>query len=367
MSGKGFENYYKDVSDKMKNRQLDILIVVDMFLTGFDSKALNTLWVDRQFKYHGLIQAFSRTNRILNSVKDHGNIVCFRKMKKRVDEALALFADSEASGEVIMRPFDDYYYGFTVPGGKHTPGFKELVDELMSKFPLVGFRYETEDDLYDFVKLFGSILRRYNLLMSFDDFTEDMRILTPGELQDYKSRYLSARDEVKRISARDRVSIRDDVVFEMELMYQNTISIAYMVNLIKDHDWGNSDDRAFKIDLEKKIGGDVKLRSKVSLIMAYINRVSDVSEGDVDWDQFVKQRMADELSRIIDENKLDKGKTEEFMRKALDNDVLSFDGKEFNDLLPPIPRFSKNIDRNAIVAKVEDQLRDFFELYQDTL
>lgn len=367
LSGKGFENYYKDVSDKMKNRQLDILIVVDMFLTGFDSKALNTLWVDRQFKYHGLIQAFSRTNRILNSVKDHGNIVCFRKMKKRVDEALALFADSEASGEVIMRPFDDYYYGFTVPGGKHTPGFKELVDELMSKFPLVGFRYETEDELYDFVKLFGSILRRYNLLMSFDDFTDDMRILTPGELQDYKSRYLSARDEVKRISARDRVSIRDDVVFEMELMYQNTISIAYMVNLIKDHDWGNSDDRAFKIDLEKKIGGDVKLRSKVSLIMAYINRVSDVSEGDVDWDQFVKQRMADELSRIIDENKLDKGRTEEFMRKALDNDVLSFDGKEFNDLLPPIPRFSKNIDRNAIVAKVEDQLRDFFELYQDTL
>ena len=166
---------------------------------------------------------------------------------------------------------------------------------------------------------------------------------------------------------KDCVSIRDDFIFEIELMYQNTISIAYMVNLIKDHDWGNSDDRAFKIDPEKKIGGDVKLRSKVSLIMAYINRVSDVSEGDVDWDQFVKQRMADELDRIIDENKLDKGKTEEFMRKALENDVLSFAGKEYYDLLPPIPRFSKTIDRNAIIAKVEDQLRDFFELYQDTL
>ena len=350
----------------MKKRELDLLIVVDMFLTGFDSKALNTLWVDRNFKYHGLIQAFSRTNRILNKVKDHGNIVCFRKMKKRVDEAIALFCDDKSvEASIIIKPFDDYYNGYTQPGGKYSPGFVDMVNDLRAKYPLDMFRLDTEDDLYDFVRLFGSVLRRYNLLMSYDDFTEDKRLLDPIDIQNYKSYYLEANETVKRLRMRDKVDIRDDIVFEMELMYQDTLSISYILNLIKSRDWGHSDDREFKADIQKRIGGDIRLRSKISLIMAFVNRVSDNAAGDIDWADFVKKRMDTELTRIITDNRLDDEKTRQFVSNAFKMDQIRFDGMEFNGILPPIPRFDPGANRAEKVTKVEEELSEYFEMYHD--
>ncbi len=367
IDGDGFGRYYKSVSERMKNRDLDLLIVVDMFLTGFDSKALNTLWVDRYFKYHGLIQAFSRTNRIINKVKDHGNIVCFRKMKKRVDEAIALFGNKDAGGEIVMLPFSDYYEGYLQDNGRYVPGFKDLVDELESRYPLSAFPLETEDDLYDFVSLFGKILRMFNLLMSYDDFTEDKRLISPGQLQNYKSRYLDAHDQVKRLRMRDKVDIRDDLVFETELLFQNTITVSYVLKMLEGHEWGGDGDREFKIDLERKIKGDIRLRSKLSLIMAFVNRVSDTSADDVDWGSFVKSRRESELDEIVSKFGLSRDKAFAFIDNALESDCYSSDGSDFSDLLPMTSRFQSPDDRRRLVEDIDAALREHFEMYRETV
>lgn len=165
-----FQNYYKDVSLRMKNKELDLLIVVNMFLTGFDATTLNTLWVDKNLKMHGLIQAFSRTNRILNSIKTFGNIVCFRNLQKRVDAAISLFGDKNAGGVVLLQSFKDYYYGYVGADEKPHPGYVDLVEELKEKFPLTQLSILGEQKQKDFIALFGTLLRMRNLLSSFDDF-----------------------------------------------------------------------------------------------------------------------------------------------------------------------------------------------------
>ena len=175
-----FQNYYKDVSLRMKNKELDLLIVVNMFLTGFDATTLNTLWADKNLKMHGLIQAFSRTNRILNSIKTFGNIVCFRNLQKRVDSAIALFGDREAGGIVLLHKFDDYYYGYTTQDGKDKPGYVDMINELTAKFPLTEPKIEGEQNQKDFISLFGAILRMRNLLLSFDEFKRQGNHLRTG-------------------------------------------------------------------------------------------------------------------------------------------------------------------------------------------
>ena len=186
--GDKFQNYYKDVSLRMKNKELDLLIIVNMFLTGFDATTLNTLWVDKNLKYHGLIQAFSRTNRILNSTKTFGNIVCFRNLQKRVDSAISLFGDKNAGGIVLLQSFKDYYYGYESVDGKYKPGYVDMIEDLTTKFSLSEPRIEGEQNQKDFIALFGAILRMRNLLSSFDDFA-GKEIISERDLQDYLGRY----------------------------------------------------------------------------------------------------------------------------------------------------------------------------------
>ena len=193
-SSEKFQSYYKDVSLRMKNKELDLLIVVNMFLTGFDATTLNTLWVDKNLKMHGLIQAFSRTNRILNSIKTFGNIVCFRNLQKRVDNAIALFGDKEAGGIVLLQSFKDYYNGFIGADDKAHPGYVDYVHDLQNNFPPEGFPLVGEQNQKDFIGLFGALLRMRNLLSSFDEFA-GKEILTERELQDYLGRYQDLRDE----------------------------------------------------------------------------------------------------------------------------------------------------------------------------
>ena len=189
-----FQNYYKDVSLRMKNKELDILIVVNMFLTGFDATTMNTLWVDKNLKMHGLIQAFSRTNRILNSIKTFGNIVCFRSLQKRVDSAISLFGDKNAGGIVLLQSFKDYYYGYESVDGKTMPGYVDMMRDLKNKFPLSESQIIGEQNQKDFIALFGAILRMRNLLLSFDKFKGDEQI-SERDLQDYLGRYQDLRDE----------------------------------------------------------------------------------------------------------------------------------------------------------------------------
>ena len=194
--GDKFQNYYKDVSLRMKNKELDLLIVVNMFLTGFDATTLNTLWVDKNLKMHGLIQAYSRTNRILNSIKVFGNIVCFRNLQKRTDDAISLFGDKEAGGIVLMRGYKDYYFGYEDADGKYHPGYQDMIEELTTKFPLTEERITGEQRQKEFIVLFGAILRMRNLLTSFDEFAGS-EILSERDFQDYLGRYQDLRDEWK--------------------------------------------------------------------------------------------------------------------------------------------------------------------------
>lgn len=222
-------NYYKDVSLRMKNKELDLLIVVNMFLTGFDATTLNTLWVDKNLKMHGLIQAFSRTNRILNSIKTFGNIVCFRNLQKRVDAAISLFGDKNAGGIVLMQSFKDYYYGYESVDGKQMPGYVDMIEDLNNKFPLSEPQIIGEQNQKDFIALFGAILRMRNLLLSFDEFAGKEGI-TERDLQDYLGRYQDLRDEWKRKRENGEITdIIDDIVFEVELIKQIEINIDYIL------------------------------------------------------------------------------------------------------------------------------------------
>ena len=246
-------------------------------------------------------------------------------------------------------------------------GFKDLVEELNRKYPPKAFPLKTEDELFEFVTLFGKILRMYNLLMSYDDFTPDKRILTPGQIQNYKSRYLDAHDQVKRLRMRDKVDIRDDLIFETELLFQNTITVSYILSMIEGREWGGEGDREFKLDIERKIKGDIRLRSKLSLIMAYINRVSDTSEVNIDWNEFVKQRRTKELDEIVTKFSLNREKTFAFIDSALENDYYSSDGSDFSELLPKTSRFSQSNERRASITEIDEALRDYFELYKETI
>src|SRR5690606_18451621 len=194
-TGGEFENYYKDISRRVKNRELDLLIVVNMFLTGFDATTLNTLWVDKNLRQHGLIQAFSRTNRILNSVKTYGNIVCFRDLKEEVDKAIALFGDKDAQSIVLLKTFDEYYNGYKEKD-KYYPGYKEMINELTTDYPL-GQPIIGEAAEKDFIRKFGAILKLRNILTSFDKF-EGKEILSERDFQDYQGIYLNLYQKYRR-------------------------------------------------------------------------------------------------------------------------------------------------------------------------
>lgn len=277
--GDKFQNYYKDVSLRMKNKDLDLLIVVNMFLTGFDATTLNTLWADKNLKMHGLIQAFSRTNRILNSIKTFGNIVCFRSLQKRTDEAIALLGDKNAGGIILMRGYKDYYFGYKDDDGKYHPGYVDMIEELTTRFPLAEERITGEQKQREFVILFGAILRMRNLLTSFDEFAGN-EILSERDLQDYLGRYQDIRDEWKnRKPTGEKEDITDDIVFEIELIKQIEINIDYILMLVKKYHDSHCHDQEILITIRKAVDASPELRSKKALIenfIAGINEVEDV-------------------------------------------------------------------------------------------
>jgi len=354
-----FQNYYKDVSLRMKNKELDLLIVVNMFLTGFDATTLNTLWVDKNLKKHGLIQAFSRTNRILNSVKTFGNIVCFRNLQKRVDSAISLFGDKEAGGVVLLRSFNDYYYGYE-ENGKHVPGLVDMVDELNAKFPLTEPRIEGEKNQKDFIILFGAILRMNNLLLSFDDYS-DKHLLSERDLQDYLSRYQDLRDEWKS-RKKDEKDITDDVVFEVELIRQIEINIDYILMLVKKYHDEHCSDKEILVTINKAVDASPELRSKKELIAGFIAQVDNVDDVMDGWhDYVIKQRKTD-LDAIISEENLKPEETRKFMENAFRDGEVKTTGTDINNIMPRISRFG-NSNRAQKKQTIIDKLSHFFEKY----
>ncbi|MDY6289978.1 MAG: type I restriction endonuclease subunit R [Succiniclasticum sp.] len=357
-----FQNYYKDVSLRMKNKELDLLIVVNMFLTGFDATTLNTLWVDKNLKMHGLIQAFSRTNRILNSIKTFGNIVCFRNLQKRVDAAISLFGDKNAGGIVLMKSFNDYYYGYENSDGKRVPGYVDMVEELTTKFPLTEPQIVGEQHQKDFISLFGAILRMRNLLVSFDEFKEKEN-LAERDLQDYLGRYQDLRDEWKRKRENgESTDIIDDIVFEIELIKQIEINIDYILMLVKKYHEDHCEDKEVLITIRKAVDASPELRSKKQLIENFIAGVNDVEDVMGEWNEYVsKQREAD-LQQLIQEEKLKPEETRRFLVNAFREGEVKTAGTDIDKLMPPVSRFGGG-KRTKTKHTIIEKLKAFFEKY----
>jgi type I restriction enzyme R subunit len=361
-----FANYYKDISLRMKNKELDILIVVGMFLTGFDAKTLNTLWVDKNLKMHGLLQAFSRTNRILNAVKDCGNVVCFRNLEKQVKDCFALFGDENASGLITMRPFDDYYNGYEDEKGVHQLGYKEIEEILLEKFGLESIgQIRTLEEKKEFIRLFSALLKLRNLLTSFDEFGEVKLILNDYQIQDYTSWYIDLRDEFKHEPGGDKEKVNDDVVFEIELVKQVQIGIEYILMLVNEYHQSNCQDKEVVVKIQKAIAASPDLRNKRDLIEQFIERMTPTDSDNVmdNWDKYVEEQRAADLQRIIDEEKLKPAETQAFMAHAFEDRQLNTIGTSITKILPPMPLFGGGGKRNQKKKTVIKKLQAFFNKY----
>ncbi|TCJ31050.1 type I restriction endonuclease subunit R [Nocardioides jejuensis] len=352
-SAKKFENYYKDLARRLKDREVDLVIVVNMFLTGFDATTLNTLWVDKNLRQHGLIQAFSRTNRILNSVKAYGNIICFRNLEENVDDALALFGNKEARGIVLLKSYDEYY-----------SAYEGLANDLLSEFPV------DEDPLGEeaekrFIKMFGAILRLRNILTSFDEF-EGNTLLTPRQLQDYQSIYLNLHDKHRSKETPEKESILDDVVFEIELIKQVEVNIDYILLLVQK--WreakGNGSDKEMEalVNIQNAIDSSPSLRNKRDLVMAFLDSIT-VSDTTEDWSKFIAERREKELAELIAEEKLKESETRAYVANAFRDGALSTTGTAITQILPPVSRFSAGGEHGARKLRVIEKLTEFFERY----
>lgn len=401
--GDKFQNYYKDVSLRMKNKQIDILIVVGMFLTGFDAKTLNTLWVDKNLKMHGLLQSFSRTNRILNAVKDCGNIVCFRNLEDATNEALALFGDKDAGGIVLLRPFSDYYYGYDDEKGKHINGYKEEVDRLKEKFSLdflLGGGIITDDQKKDFVKLFSRIIRLQNLLSAFDEFDAEKKIINEADMQDYTSKYIDFHDEMKNHDEKHTAELIDeDIIFEIDLVKQVEIDITYILRLVQEYRDGNCKDKGIVVKIMKAVSSSPDMRDKKELIERFIESMTPSSDeqnvkekwydfltqvgentmleegqfpyGNKEkqtevtdlWEIYVRRERERELSAIIEEENLKEKETRSLMETAKINGYIETNGLALTNILPPMPLFGAGNKREekkrVVIEKLEEWLRRY--------
>ncbi|MBW4888107.1 type I restriction endonuclease subunit R [Mucilaginibacter sp. HMF5004] len=350
-----FYNYYNDIAKKVKNKEVDILLVVDMFLTGFDSKPLNTLYVDKNLKYHGLIQAYSRTNRILNEQKSQGNIVVFRNLKAATDEAITLFSNKDAIDVIIMQPIEDY-----------VAQFNKGVEELYAITPTVdSVNYlEHEEDELSFVKAFRELLRIKNILTTFADFSFDSLGMTEQTFNDYRSKYLDLYDKVKTDNSVEKVSILNDVDFELELIHRDEINVLYILKLLAKLKYGTTEEQAQQrkaiLDL---LTGEIQLRSKKELIEKFIIEnlplIEDVDEIPAAFDAFVNDEKRKALVDLCKQEGLVPEKLNDIIgnylfteRKPLRDDVF--------DILIEKPKL---LERKPVVERVIDKVLKFIDTY----
>lgn len=355
-----FQNYYKDLSLRMKNRQVDLLIVVNMFLTGFDATTLNTLFVDKNLKQHGLIQAYSRTNRILNSVKTFGNIVCFRNLQQETDDAIALFGDKDAASIVLLKDFKSYYEGYDAENGKHCYGYKELVEQLQEQFP-DGYIPLGEEEERRFITLFGGLLKSINVLQSFDQF-EGQQLLSDGQMQDYQSNYLDLKDKWRKRGKGEKEVVNDDIIFETELIRQVEINIDYILLLVKNYHESNCKNKEILVNISKAVSASMQLRSKKELIEDFVASVNTDTDIDAAWEAYVKQRKQDDLNEIIVSENLKADETSKFVENAFRDGAIRTTGTDIDKILPAMSRFGGG-NRQEKKKTVIEKLKGFFEKY----
>lgn len=356
-----FPSYYKDVSLRMKNKEIDILVVVNMFLTGFDATTLNTLWVDKNLRYHGLLQSYSRTNRILNSIKTFGNIVCFRNLENATNKCLSLFGDPEAKGVTILRPFEDYMNGYQDKDGKNVKGYLEYLKELYEMLE-PGQMPVGEKAIKKFIQLFGTILKLRNLLTSFDQF-EEADPMTDRDLQDYTSTYLDLADTLRNSEGKEKEDITDDVVFEMELVKQVEVNIDYILFLVEKYRKSHGKDSEIIVTINKAINSSPDLRDKKELIEKFIENLTPDSEVDAAWRVYVNAEKRRQFDAIVEEEHLKREQAVEFIENAYERGYVPEGGMELDGIMPAINPFDPNANREGKIAIVLEKLKAFFNRF----
>lgn len=349
-----FQNYYKDLSERLRKREIDLVIVVNMFLTGFDATTLNTLWVDKNLRAHGLIQAYSRTNRILNSVKTYGNIVTFRDLEDATNDAIALFGNKDAAGVVLLRPYAEYHAEYATK-----------VAELLQWFPL-GQPILGENAQKAFIALFGALLRLRNILVSFDEFAGN-GILTDRELQDYQSVYLDLYQTYRRLRDAEKEPIEDDIVFEIELIKQIEINVDYILMLVEKQraTRGDGENREIRATITRAIDASPSLRNKKDLIEEFVDSLTVTADVPGEWQAYVAARRAQELERIIEEEGMRPEAARTYVADAFRDGRLETSGTAITRILPPTSRFGRGAGRNhdEIKRTVIDRLTAYFDRF----
>ena len=349
-SANGFEAYYEDIARRLAQREIDLVIVVNMFLTGFDSKTLNTLWVDKNLRTHGLIQAFSRTNRILNAVKSYGNIVCFRNLKDEVDDAVALFGNKEGGGSFLIRPYSEYL-------GEYLEAVGELRDYPTDRLIL------SEEQQKAFITLFSKILRLRNILTSFDEFAGDDP-LEPRVFDDYRGVYVDLWNEIRPRIDGDKELINDDLVFEIELVKQVEVNIDYIIRLVEERKaaYGDAKDVEIRADVTRIVNASPSLYSKRDLIEKFLETYTAGLDGGEQWTRILETAKREEIDRIISDERLAPERARAFVDKALEQGFVPEEGTEILSILPPMSRFARAQSGESRSAK-KQRVVDLLEAY----
>ena len=375
IDGNGFENYYKDLSSRVRNKEVDLLIVVGMFLTGFDAPTMNTLFVDKNLRYHGLIQAFSRTNRILNKMKAFGNIVCFRNLEKATKDAIKLFGDENSINVIIERSYDEYINGFTDEDtGVVFKGYKELCEEIIEKFP-DPTEIKLEKDKKEFVKLFGEILKRENILRNYDEFSSFEKIISERLKQDMKSVYIWIKDESvsqdpsggdRGKGGNDEKIDFSDVEFHIDLLKTEEVNLDYILALIleKAKEQGTNNE-TLKEEIRRLIRSSLGTRAKEELIIEFINR-TDLTKFDKNEDileafyAYAKIEKEQKINELIYEENL-KEKSKKFIEKSISRGYVSQGGTELDDALQGVARRggAREAKKQSVLSKLKDIVKVF--------
>ena len=384
VDSKEFQNYYRDLAKRVKSKEIDLVIVVGMFLTGFDAPTLNTLFVDKNLRYHGLMQAFSRTNRIYDATKTFGNIVTFRDLEQATVDAITLFGDKNTKNVVLEKSYEEYLQGFTdLVTGEARRGFVEIVNDLNEKFPNPD-EIETEKDKKDFVKLFGEYLRVENILQNYDEFTnlkdlqslnlgdeeavekfkqthyvtdEDIAIMQNIELlpertvQDYRSTYNDIRDWLRRQKQGEGENQSqidwDDVVFEIDLLKSQEINLDYILELIFEKHKKTKDKASLVEEIRRVIRGSIGNRAKEGLVVDFINetdldQIKDKAYIIDAFFNYAQEKQKIEATEIIEEERLNEEAAKRYLKRSLQREYATDNGTELNDILPKMSPLNPN-------------------------
>ena len=370
-NGKEFQNYYKDLSQKVKDKEIDLLIVVGMFLTGFDAPTLNTLFVDKNLRYHGLIQAFSRTNRILNKVKTFGNIVCFRNLEKATEDAIKTFGDENSVNVILEKSYDEYINGFTdEETGKSMKGYVDLCNEIVDKFPNP-VEIELDSEKKEFAELFGELLKSENILRNFDEFENFEKIISDRQMQDMKSVYVDICEDIRNDRKNNENKNGEEeidfsnVEFQIDLLKTDEINLDYILSLILKKSKEHDDIETLKSEIRRIIRTSLGTRAKEDLIMNFINK-TDLSEiknsGDIleSFYKYANEEKKIKIDELIENEGLKKD-SERFIERSINRGFVDYAGAELDSILPPTSR--RKGAREAKKQTVLQKIRNIVEIF----